>query len=145
MPFLYFSFHVDTMLLGIPAQAVIELTHSPDLSRVPGAPDHVRGLINLRGKLAIAVDLRRRMGLVSTGAALEQHICIFLEADDQLIGLLVDGVNEIFSLDGNDFVPSPIDLGSQNRTLVTGAYRLPNGLLHILNTAHILNIETEKP
>jgi purine-binding chemotaxis protein CheW len=135
MPFLYFSFHVDTMLLGIPAQAVIELTHSPEVSRVPGAPDHVRGLINLRGKLAIAVDLRRRMGLVSTG----------LEADDQLIGLLVDGVNEIFSLDGNDFVPSPIDLGSQNRTLVTGAYRLPNGLLHILNTVHILNIEAEKP
>ena len=59
MPFLYFSFHIDTMLLGVPAQAVIELTRAPDLSRVPGAPGHVRGLINLRGKLAIAVDLRK--------------------------------------------------------------------------------------
>ena len=84
------------------------------------------------------------MGLAGTGPEYEQHICIFLEVDGQLIGLLVDGVNEIFSLDGNDFVPSPIDLGSHNRSLVTGAYRLQNGLLHILDIAHILPIEAEK-
>jgi len=143
MAALYFSFHVDKMLMGIPAHAVIELTRTAELSRVPGAPAYIQGLINLRGKLALAVDLRKRMELAPNVAVVEQQIYIFLHIGAQLIGLLVDGVDEMFALDDGDFVASPIDLGAHNRALVTGAYRLPRGLLHILDVDQILITELE--
>ncbi len=73
---------------------------------LPHSPDYVRGLINLRGSVLPIVDLSRRLGL-STREATSRDVIIVVMVDDQLIGLVVDGVSDILTVKQDEFQPTP--------------------------------------
>jgi purine-binding chemotaxis protein CheW len=73
---------------------------------LPHSPDYVRGLINLRGAVLPIVDLARRLGLASREAT-SRDVIIVVMVDDQLIGLVVDGVSDILTVKQADFQPTP--------------------------------------
>lgn len=135
---LYFSFFLADKLFGVPAASVLELSRDFSITRFPGAPAWVSGLINLRGQLALAVNLKARMGLEQADATQAAARCVFLEHDGQLLALVVDRIGELFPLDDQSFVPAPVELAPETRDLVIGAYRLPQLLLHVLDTARIV-------
>jgi len=141
---LLFSFRVGGYLFGAPASSVVELSREVEVFRVPGSPPFVKGLINLRGQLAVAIDLKKKMGLDSTTESSERQLCIFMETTNTLIGLMVDDVHEMFNVGISDFVNSPVNLGEQVDELVSGVYKLPNGLLHVINLAGLLKTNERK-
>jgi purine-binding chemotaxis protein CheW len=133
----YASCRVGHLLVGVPVDAVQEVTASAELTPVPLAPPVVSGLMNLRGRIVTAIDLRRSLHLVDR--PLDQSpINLILRTDGGSIGLQVDAVGDVLDVDENDFEPPPGTLRGQLRELITGAYKLDRGLLLVLNTERVV-------
>lgn len=137
----YFSFFVNNVLFGLPTSIVVEITKGVEFTRIPAAPPHILGLINLRGQLAVGVSLFKRLHISNfENPAIENSsICIFIEEQNQLIGLFVDKVNEMITVEESDFLSSSADLDQNSTGLILGVYKLPLKLLHVVDQRSILN------
>ena len=133
----YASCRVGDLLVGVAVDAVQEVTASAELTPVPLAPPTVSGLMNLRGRIVTAIDLRRSLRLADR--PLDQPpINLILRTDGGSIGLQVDAVGDVLDVDEDDFEPPPGTLRGQLRELITGAYKLDGGLLLVLNTERVV-------
>ena len=133
----YASCRVGDLLVGVPVDAVQEVTASAELTPVPLAPPTVSGLMNLRGRIVTAIDLRRSLRLADR--PLDQPaIHLILRTDGGSIGLQVDAVGDVLDVDEDDFEAPPGTLRGQLRGLITGAYKLDRGLLLVLNTERVV-------
>lgn len=133
----YASCRVGDLLVGVAVDAVEEVTAGAELTPVPLAPSVVRGLVNLRGRIVTAIDLRRSLHLVDRPAD-QPPINVILRADGGSIGLLVDAVGDVLDVDDDDCEPLPDTLPGQLREVMTGACRLEGGLLLVLNTERVV-------
>lgn len=131
------SCRVGPLLVGVEVGAVQEVTSTAELTTVPLAPPMVSGLLNLRGQIVTAIDLRRSLQLEERSAD-EQPITLILRAEGGSVGLLVDAVGDVLNVGDNDFELPPATLRGQLRELITGAYKLDRGLLLVLNTGRIV-------
>ena len=91
------TFRLGDETYGINVMQVQEVLRIPDIAPVPGSPDYVIGIINLRGNVVTVIDTRYRFGLAST-ALDEASRIVIIEAEDQIIGILVDSVAEVVEL-----------------------------------------------
>ena len=133
----YASCRVGDLLVGVPVDAVQEVTASAELPPVPLAPPTVSGLMNLRGRIVTAIDLRRSLRLADR--PLDQPaINLILRTDGGSIGLQVDAVGDVLDVDEDDFEPPPRTLRGPLRELITGTYKLDRGLLLVLNTERVV-------
>lgn len=89
---------------GVEILKVHEIMGMLPITRVPRTPDHVRGVINLRGKVIPIVDLRRKFGMVEHGA---ETCIIVVQVRGISIGVVVDQVNEVLSITAGDIEPPP--------------------------------------
>ena len=133
----YASCRVGDLLVGVPVDAVQEVTASAELTPVPLAPSVVSGLMNLRGRIVTAIDLRRSLHLADRPGD-QPSINLILRTDGGSIGLQVDAVGDVLDVDEDDFEPPPGTLRGQLRELITGAYKLDRGLLMVLNTERVV-------
>ncbi|MFA6544810.1 MAG: chemotaxis protein CheW [Limisphaerales bacterium] len=136
-PVNHITFFVDGRLFGVPAEDVMELARHHDITRVPLAPPSVAGLLNLRGQVVTAVDLRRRLELRPRPAG-QQPMNVLLRREDALVSLLVDQVGEVIELDDSTFEPLPDTLRGPARELVRGVHKLPGRLLLLLDSNKII-------
>ncbi len=125
----FITFVVDGQLFGVPATEVMELTRFHGLTRVPLAPPAVAGLINLRGQVVTAVDMRRRLELRPRPEG-QQPMNVVLRREDVLVSLLVDQVGEVIALDDSTFEPVPDTL--------RGIHKLPCRLLLLLDLSKVI-------
>lgn len=133
----FITFLVDGQLFGMPATEVMELTRFHELTRVPLAPPAVVGLMNLRGQVVTAVDMRRRLELRPRPEG-QQPMNVVLRREDVLVSLLVDQVGEVIELDGSTYEPVPDTLRGIARELVRGVHKLPGRLLLLLDPAKVI-------
>jgi len=133
------SFAVDDLLLAIDVLEVQEVIRYQEMTRVPTAPPVVRGLINLRGQIVTAIDLRRRLGLAP---AADDHrpMNVVVRTDDGAVSLLVDEIDDVLELDEHECESAPETIPTAIRDLVAGIYRLSDRLLIILNPEKVINI-----
>lgn len=131
------TFLVDGQLFGVPTTEVMELARLPQLTRVPLAPPAVAGLLNLRGQVVTAVDLRCRLGLRARPAG-QPVMSVVLRRVDVLVSLLVDQVGEVIELTEATFEPPPDTLRGLARELVRGVHKLPGQLLLLLDVDKVL-------
>jgi purine-binding chemotaxis protein CheW len=131
------TFLVDGQLFGVPATEVMELARAPRLTRVPLAPAAVAGLLNLRGQVVTAVDLRTRLGLRPRPAG-QPPMSVVLRRVDVLVSLLVDQVGEVIELADATFEPPPDTLRGLARELVRGVHKLPGRLLLLLDVDKVI-------
>ncbi len=131
------TFLVDGQLFGVPATEVMELTRFHELTRVPLAPPTVAGLMNLRGQVVTAVDMRCRLGLRPRPEG-QQPMNVVLRREDVLVSLLVDQVGEVIELDDSTYEPVPDTLRGIARELVRGVHKLPGRLLLLLDPAKVI-------
>src|SRR5262245_18463506 len=103
------------------------------MTRVPLAPPVVRGLINLRGQIVTALDLRRRLAL-SDRPADQLPVNVVVQTDDGAVSLLVDEIGDVLSVPESAFERPPETLRGTARELIRGAYKLDGRLLLILDT-----------
>ena len=139
----YSSCIVDDLLVGIKVEDVQEVTSGSDLTPVPLASPLVSGLMNLRGHIVTAIDLRRCLHLCDRPAD-ERPIHLILRTDDGCVSLLVDQVGDVLDVDDEDFEEPPRTLRGSLRTLITGAYKLDGRLLLALNTGGVLAMCTSE-
>ena len=130
------TFTVDAGLYGVDVMEVQEVIRRQEITRVPLAPPVVRGLINLRGQIVTAVDLRRRLELPERPAdGLTRNVV--LRTADGIVSLLVDEVGDVVEVDDESFEPPPVTLRGVARDLVRGAYKLKDRLLLVLDTERV--------
>lgn len=135
------TFHVDDLYLGVDVMEVQEVIRYQEMTVVPLAPDVVRGLINLRGQIVTALDLRRMLGLQPLADGELPANVVIRDAADEAVSLLVDQIGDVVDIDQDDFEPVPLTLSGPARGLVLGAFKLPDRLLLELDTHRVQNIE----
>jgi purine-binding chemotaxis protein CheW len=128
----YCTFLVGGLYLGVDVLRVQEVIRYQQMTRIPLAHPVVRGLINLRGQIVTAIDLRRRMDLPER-ESLEHTVNVVLETADGAISLLVDEIGDVVEVSQQLFERPPETLRGAARDLIRGTYKLPDRLLLILD------------
>ena len=100
------TFCLDNETYGINVMQVQEVLRHSEIAPVPGAPSYVLGIINLRGNVVTVIDTRQRFGLVSAPVT-DQTRIVIIEADRQVIGILVDSVAEVVYLRQSEIETAP--------------------------------------
>lgn len=126
------TFTLDGHIYGVDVDRVQEVLRSQPRTRVPLAPAAVAGLVNLRGQVLTAIDLRERLGLPEREAGVEPMVVVIRVAGEP-IGLLVDSIGDVVDVEAKDFEPPPDTLLDAGRDLVLGVYKLPGRLLLALD------------
>ena len=133
------SFFVEDVLFGIAVEKVQEVASLVEMTPVPLAPLKVRGLINLRGQIVTAIDLRTCLGLGERPVG-QTPVNVILHTADGYASLLVDRVGEIVEVDESEFELPPETLRGPVRELIRGAYKLDNKLMHVVDLDRALHI-----
>jgi len=128
------TFSVAGLFLGIDVQQVQEVLRYQEMTRVPLSPGAVRGLINLRGQIVTAIDLRARLGLHDRPAE-RLPMNVVIRTDEGAVTLLVDEIGDVQEVSADAFESPPETLQRDMRNLILGTYKLANRLLLVLDTA----------
>ncbi len=133
------TFVLQDLFLGVDVLKVQEVIRYQEMTRVPIAPPMDRGLINLRGQIITAIDLRRRFELADRPDT-ELPMNVVLRTDDGAVSLLVDEIGDVVEVEEDRFEPIPETVTGMVRELITGVYKLDNRLLLILDTERASNL-----
>ena len=143
-PTLRFStFYLAGHYFGIDVLAVQEILRPQEMTKVPLAPSVVEGLINLRGQIVTAIDLRRRLDL-SERRADQQPLNVVVQTEDGAISLLVDEIGDVVEVSETLFERPPETLRGTARDLIRGAYKVKDRLLLILDTERTVNLPADE-
>jgi purine-binding chemotaxis protein CheW len=126
------TFRLDGDLYGVEVEHVQEVLRSQKLTRVPLAPPAVAGLINLRGQVVTAIELRERLGRPPRPEGTDA-VVIVVRLHGEAVSLLVDSIADVVDVDATDFEAPPDTLDGQARELIRGAYKLDGSLLLALD------------
>ncbi len=130
----YCTFYVDRLFLGLEVSQVQEVIRFQPMTRVPLASRVVNGLINLRGQIVTAIDLRRRLEL-GDRAADQLPMNVVVRTEDGAVSLLVDEIGDVLDVSEEAYERPPQTLTGIARELIQATYKLESKLLLILDTA----------
>lgn len=134
------TFFLEERFFGIEVERVQEVIRYQTVTPVPLAPAVVRGLINLRGQIVTAIDLRRLLQ-VEDRTDERLPINIVMHARQGIFSLLVDRIGDVLEVDEDSFEHPPDTLDGIARELIRGAYKLQGRLLLVLNVAKLFSPE----
>jgi purine-binding chemotaxis protein CheW len=126
------TFFLNDQFLGVPVEQVQEVIRFQEMTRVPLVPPDIRGLINLRGQIVTAIDLRRRFGMPERPAS-ELPMNVVVRTDDGAVSFLVDEIGDVLEAEEEKFEAPPDTLRGTDRDLVRGVYKLENRLMLVLD------------
>jgi purine-binding chemotaxis protein CheW len=127
------TFFLADQLFGIAVEQVQEVIQHQAMTRVPLVSDVIRGLINLRGQIVMAIDLRRRMRMDDRPDS-QLPVNVVVRTEDGPVSFLVDEIGEVLEVDEESFERPPETLQGPTRELVRGVYKLQERLLLVLDT-----------
>jgi purine-binding chemotaxis protein CheW len=130
------------MFFGIDVLNVQEVLRRQDMTRIPLAPDVIGGLINLRGQIVPAINMRRRLGLPAHGDE-ANSMNVVARTQDGPVSLLVDEIGDVLDVDAESFEPAPENLNAQARELIRGIYKFQDRLMLVLDTDKAAGIAVE--
>ncbi len=133
------TFFLDGLFFGIEVDKVQEVLRCQRMTRVPLAPGDVQGLINLRGQIVTAIDLRSRLGFPARPED-QRPINVVVREGDGALSLLVDEIGDVLELEEETFEQPPETLQGGARELIRGAYKLEERLLLVLDTQRTVGI-----
>jgi purine-binding chemotaxis protein CheW len=131
------TFYLEGMLFGLEVGAVQEIIRYQEITRVPLASPIIAGLINLRGQIVTAIDLRRRLELTDRAPG-GLPINLVVRAADESVSLLVDEIGDVLEIEDELFERPPENLQGIARELICGAYKLKERLLLVLDTEKVV-------
>lgn len=135
----YATFHLGGLFLGVEVRQVQEVIRYQTMTPVPLAPPMIQGLINLRGQIVTAIDLRRRLALPPRPDD-QLPMNVVVRGDDGAVSLLVDGIGDVVDIEDDAYERPPETLSGTARELVTGVYKLRDRLLLILDTERAISL-----
>lgn len=126
------TFCVEDLTFGIDVLHVQEVIRYLDLTEVPLAPSAIVGLINLRGEIVTAIDMRRRLELGENVSG-ETPVNVVLRQSESTVSLLVDTIGDVVEVDQGGLEPPPETLDPLTRSIVRSVYKLEGHLLLLLD------------
>lgn len=133
------TFHVSGLYFGVDVLSVQEVIRYQEMTRVPLASAMVSGLINLRGQIVTAIDLRRRLGLTDREPD-QMPMNVVVRSDDGAVSLLVDEIGDVLEVDESTYERPPETLTGAAREVVRGVHKLKGTLLLVLDTAAAVTV-----
>jgi purine-binding chemotaxis protein CheW len=127
------TFFLEDQFFGVPVEQVQEVIRYQEMTRVHLVPPVIQGLINLRGQIVMAIDLRRRLRIIERPEGM-LLVNVVLRTPDGAVSLLVDNIGDVVEVDESTFEDPPHTLAADLRTLIAGVHKLDQGLMHVLNT-----------
>ena len=138
------TFYLQDFLFGVEVEQVQEVIRYQEMTRIPLAPAVVAGLINLRGQIVTAINLRQQLALLPRqGGELPMNVVI--RRDDGPISLLVDEIGDVVEVDEELFEPAPHTLRSESKEFIRGVYKLKEQLLLLLDTEKTVTVVGTHP
>ena len=134
------TFRLGEEIYGIDVLQVQEVLRITEISPVPGAPDFVLGIINLRGNVVTVIDARNRFGLPPKETDDASRI-IVVDAFDKVIGLLVDNVSEVAYVPNSQIESAPNVGTDDGNRFVSGVSNRDGELLIMLDLAKLIHME----
>jgi purine-binding chemotaxis protein CheW len=131
------TFFLKDQFFGVPVQQVQEVIRYQEMTRVPLVPPVIRGLINLRGQIVMAVDLRRRLGMDDRSAS-ELPMNVVVRTDDGAVSFLVDEIGDVLEVGEDSFERPPETMPKHARELVRGVYKLRERLMLVLDAERVV-------
>lgn len=125
------TFRLGNMLFGVEVLYVQEVLLKQTVTRMPLTPPVISGLINLRGQIVTAIDLRLRLGIEPSDKSEEMNVVV--RTGETAYSLIVDDIGDFVSVDEASFEAPPETLVGAARDLITGAYKLDGVLLLVLD------------
>ena len=136
----YLSFRLDEEWYAVGVSQLVEVLPPRRITRVPSVPDHIMGVMNLRGEVLSVIDLKRFFGLDPGESSTEQAIVV-VEHGDVVTGLLIDGIGDLVSLASEELSEEPLLPGKSQGVFFEGAARWQDVLLTIIRLEGILESE----
>jgi purine-binding chemotaxis protein CheW len=133
------TFFIDRQYFAVPVQHVQEVIRYQEMTCVPLVPPVIRGLINLRGQIVVAFDLRRRLGYPDRSEK-QKPMNVVVRADGETVSLLVDEIGDVIEVEEDCAEQPPETLHAEMRELLQGVYKLKDQLLLVLDTERTVNI-----
>ena len=133
------TFTVAGQMFGLPIGRVQDVFKPSRITRVPLAGAEIAGVLNLRGRIVTALDMRRRLE-VNRREDGGSGMAIGIEVKGESFGLLVDAIGEVLKLPDGEREPNPINLGGKLANLSDGIYRLEGQLLVVLDIDRVLDL-----
>jgi len=135
------TFYLDRLLFGVESQKIQEVAGYRELRPVPLAPPAVSGLMNLRGQVVVALELRKQLELAERPAGMTP-VCLVVRGSGGEVCLLADEVGNVVEVDDDTFEPSPDTLSPRLRSVILGVHKLEHQLMHVLDTDRACQVGT---
>jgi len=133
----YLGFYVGQEVYGLPLGQLREVARLTRLRHIPGAPAGVAGLVNLRGEIVCAIDVRAILGL-SAQAPADSAFLVALRDFDDPVGLIVDSIADIYSIDPGEIEPTPETWSPERRACFVGTIQVPVGMMGLLDVHRVV-------
>lgn len=127
---------------GISILQVQEIKRMTEITRVPHSPDYIKGVMNLRGSVLPVIDLKKRLNLPPQEYNDDTRI-IIIKVEDITVGMIVDAVSEVTTIDKNNIEPPQAVVGGIAADYLSGVGKTENRLLILLNADAIIGIGQE--
>lgn len=134
------TFKLGDETYAINVMQVQEVLRVSDIAPVPGAPEFVLGIINLRGNVVTVMDARRRINLPPREPDDDSRIVI-IEAGNQVVGMLVDNVAEVVELRDAEIEPAPNVGNDESSKYIQGVVNRDEGLIILMDLDKLLSEE----
>jgi len=131
------TFFLNDQQFAVPVEDVQEVLLSQPLTPVPLAPERIVGLLNLRGAVMPAIDLRVQLGLGRADISKAENKMLVLDTGDGLVSIVVDDIGDVFELSGEGWRSAPETVNSQHRGAIFAIYPTDGQILLGLKTATV--------
>ena len=137
------SFQLADATFGLDTMLVQEIIKIPDITKVYLAPEDITGIINLRGKIVTIIDLAIKLELPTDTEMADRRI-IIVESQDEPFGLVVDKINDVIHIDGEELDVAPSNVRVAQSRFISGVFRDNEQLIAILNLDEVINPAEKK-
>jgi purine-binding chemotaxis protein CheW len=133
------TFSITSLYFGVEVQRVQEVLRYQEMTPVPLAPPEISGLINLRGQIITAIDLRKRLRIDELRKdSLPMNVIV--RTPEGPVSLLVDSIGDVIEVGEDVFEETPDMLPQETRTVINGLYKLSDKLLLLLNVDRAVDV-----
>ena len=133
----YLGFYLGPDVYGLPLEHLREVARVAHVRRVPGAPAGVAGLVNLRGEILCALDVRMILGLPPQTST-EPPFLVAVRGFGDPFGFIVDAIADIYSVASGEIEAPPVNWPANRASCVVGMASVPAGLMGLLDVARLM-------
>ena len=139
--------HIVTFFLsgeeyGVDVRLVQEIIRVVEITQVPRAPDFIKGVINLRGRIIPVIDLKRKLGLGEVAVARQTRVVV-IRLRERLVGLLVDGASQVLKVPVSTIEAAPEEVVEIDANYIRGVAKLEKRLIILVDLPKILGMDRE--